>query len=459
MKTPLGEKVKNIILVVLILSSTVLTYRLWFNDHNLFSILGVFGHSRVSHQNGLELVYLPPRILVSLGDSSHVVVRPNYSEYEPFQKEGVNIIKQMLQSQKYDTLDGSAWNGLLSSKSILFGYNVSLNMNLFQKLFNINNPSLGNINNVKDILVVQDSSVSDNLKCYVRGNSQNIIYKFQFSYNDTNLTNLINKIENENLDNYVTGYEVKNKLLKDDVLFLLSDSTLSGNLINLSNEVNIDSNGEVHDFAEKFFDNFNVVKSVEYKDDTKSKTVQREFIDRKRILKIYENGLVEFTSAEVPDDVTQIDEYTALKTALAFAASSSDFPQNLYISDIQETSGSDYIFDFDYSINGLKVKINGANLPNHAIEIEVKDNVVSRYTRYVKTFNIGKQDSLNVSNLEAMNRAITLYMGKTGQNAEKSVNDIELVYVDNGTLANTNPYWYIEVGNESFLINALNKGN
>lgn len=459
MKTSVVEKIKNIILIVLILSSTILTYRLWFNDHNLFSILGVFSHSKVTHQNGLELVYLPPRILVNLGESSHVVIRANYPEYSHLQKEGVKIIKSILQNQKYEVVDGAAWNGLLSSKSILFGYNVQLNTNLMQKLFNTNNSFLNNIETLKDILVVQDSSVSDNLKCYVRDEKQNKIYKFQFNYNDTNLSNLITQIENKNLDNYVTGYEVKNKLLKDDVLFLLSDSILPEKLINLSNEVNIDSNSDVHNFAERFFDKFNVVKSVEYKDNTKTKTVQKEFIDRKRILKIYENGLVEYMSAEVPDDKTQVDLYTALKRALEFAGRSSDFPQNLYISEIKEPSSSDYIFDFDYSIDGFEVKINGPDLPKHAIEIEVKGNVVSSYKRYVKTFTVGKQVNLNVTNLEAMNQAIKLYMDKTGQNAEKSVNDIELVYIDNGTLRETNPYWYIEVGNESFLINAVNKGN
>jgi hypothetical protein len=459
MRIPLSEKIKNIILVVLILSSTILTYRLWFNDHNLFSILGVFSNSKVAHQNGLELINLPPRILINLGDNSHVMVRSNYTEYSPLQKEGVKIIKSMLQNQKFETVDGSAWNGLLSSKSILFGYNAQLNTALLQKLFNVNNLNLNNIENVKDILVVQDNSVSDNLKCYIRDEKQNKIYKFQFSYNDTNLINLIAQIESKNLDNYVTGYEVKHKLLKDDVLFLLSDSAISEKNIDLTNEINISSNSEVHNFAERFFEKFNVVKSVEYKDDTKTNTIQKEFIDRKRILKIYANGLIEYTSAEVPDDKTGVDLYTALKSALDFAGESADFPQNIYISEIKEFPGSDYIFDFDYTINGFEVKTNGLDLPKHAIEVEVKGNVVSSYRRFVKNFTLGKQVNLDITNLEAMNQAIKLYTDKTGQKVDKSVNDIKLVYLDNGTFENANLYWYIEVGNEPFLINAVNKEN
>lgn len=459
MKTPSGEKVKNIILIVLIFSSMILTYRLWFNDHNLFSILGVFNNSKEIHQNGLELVYSPPRILVNLGDNSHVVVRSNYLEYLQLQKEGVNILNQILQNPKYEILDGTLWNELLSSRTILFGYNIELKVNFFQKIFNINNPDLNNIETVKDILVVQDTSVSDNLKCYLRDEKQNKIYKFQFSYNDTKLNNLVVQIENKDLDNYVTGYEVKHKLLKDDVLFLLSDSVFSEKQISLDNEFDIESDNKVRDFAEGFFENFNVVKSLEYKDETKTKTVQKEFIDRKRILKLYANGLVEYTSAEVPYDKTQVDSYTALKIALEFVGNSSDFPQNLYISKIQELSGTDYIFNFDYYIDGLEVKINGSDLPKYAIEIEVKGNVVSSYKRYIKNATVGKQINLAISNLEAMNQAITLYIEKTGQKADKSVNDIELVYIDNGTLGETNPYWYIEVGSESFLINAVNKEN
>jgi hypothetical protein len=268
----------------------------------------------------------------------------------------------------------------------------------------------------------------------------------------------LNKIEEQSLTNYLTGYELKHKLLKDEVL--IADDELKGKQIKVEKEVDLNSTNQVRNLAQRFFEKFNVVKNIEYKSEDKTRIIQKEFIDRKRILRIFENGKIEYTSAEIPSDNSQVDKYTALKTAIEFIQKTSSLPKNSYVSEIKELGNSDYIICFDYTIEGLKVKISGQELPEHAIEIEVKGNIISSYKRLVKNVDVSKDKEINVQNLKAIDEAVKEYRQKTGiKDINKAVKEVSLVYADDGVKSGAYPNWYIQIDNQSFLINSVAEEN
>lgn len=456
------ERIKTIILTLLIISSVLLTYRLWFNSHNLFSILEVFQSNKrtFKSQNGLEYVYSPSKIWVNLGESSHIVIKPTYQEYIPFQKEGVKLIKQSLMTQKFDVIEPSQWNTLLSSRSMLFGFETPINAKLLAKMFNQSNSYSGNEISIKDIIFIQDKTVSDNIKAYIKDEATGNIYATKFKYDDTGIDTLTTQIESKELETYVTGYELKHNLIKDDVLILPTNMTQMGKQIKLTNEVDINSTNQIKDFVQNFFENSNIVKNVEYKDDSKTRIIQKEFIDRKRILKLYENGSIDYTSAEMPTEGIQTDEFSALKRAVDFIDSNLSFPKDSYLSNIKVVSQSDYIFCFDYKIEGLKVQLSGANMPEHAIEIEVNKDVITSYKRCVKMSDTEKEKELDVINLKAIDQAILHYREQTGKkDIEKSIESIELIYTDNGNNGLFYPQWFIKIADKTFLIDSINKEN
>lgn len=463
MKASLYEKIKTIILLLLVISSVLLTYRLWFRDHNLFDIVSVFFQDRntLNGHNGLEYVYLPPRVLVNLGENSHVIIRPVHEEYIPLQNEGVKIIRQILSAQKYEVLDMSEWIKALSIKSVLFEYETDLDTSILKNLLNTSNQNIeSGISHIRNVIVVQNSTVSDNISCYIKDEKNNKVYYVKFNYDDFELNKLLNQVESKDFNNYVTGFELKHKLLKDDVLLLPTDAILSGKQVKLSNEVNVDSSIEVKRLAQYFFDKLNYVKNIEYKGPIKTNAIQKEFVDRNNILRIYVNGQVEYSSAEIPNDKIQTNQVEALRRAVSFTDNHLGFPKNSYISEITLVGDSHYIFKFDYSINGLAVRLTGEDIPKHAIEVEVKGNVITSYKRFVKTFNIGKEKELDIINLKAIDEAITKYRQETGKkDIGKAVNSSRLVYVDDGLSKEIYPSWCIVIDDKQFLINSVNEGN
>lgn len=465
MKKPSFETIKTITIILLVLSSMFLTYRLWFKDHNLFDIFETFqsGKKSSKSQNGMEYVYSPSKILLNLGENSHLLVRTTFEEYTPLQKEGIKIIKEAITSQKFEAINTVEWEDAMSSRSILIGYGTQMPSELFVKMFNISNSYiLGNIQSICDLLIVQDSTVSDNIKVYIKDTEKGIIHATKFKYDDTTLSTLVSQIESKDLGNYVTGADIKtpNNFIKDDVLLLPTDAVVSAKQIKLSNEFNLTSSNDIKEIVSYFFDNSNIVRNVEYRDDAKSKIIQKEFVDRKRILKLYESGQIEYASAEIQDEKTEYDIYSSLKRAVDFIDSNFSFPKDSYLSGIKKIAPSNYVFYFDYIIEGLNVEQNVSNNLQHAIEIEVKGDIISNYARRVRSYTIGKDKELDVLNLKAIDNAIIQDRQLSGNKEnERWINESSLVYVDDGALKEISPYWCIRINDRRYLINAISKEN
>ena len=456
MKISIIEKLKTIILFILVTSSILLTYRLWFKSHNLFDILGIFQSREIVNENAIDYIYSPTKILFNFGQEAHDIILSTDSEYKPLQKEGGQLLKSILESQDVEVLEVSRWNELLSSKSFLFGYETKLSGALLAKSYKIEKFQT-KFSNIGEFIIVIDNAVSDNIKCYLKDDDSKSIYSVKFNYNDTDLKKLILNIEDKYNHNYVTAHEMKYNFLNDDILLLPVDAVIFGQKAKLYNEFDMQSENAIKDIAHNFFEKYHIVKNIEYMNETKTKVIKKEFIDRSNILRLYDNGKIEYTTTALSDTNESIDVDKALETAVRFVQNNLGFPNNSYISEIRKISDSHYAFSFDYLINGLKLKMSGENIPGHAIEVEVKGKMVSSYIRLVKDYKIEREQELEVGNIKAIDRAIERYRKSPNNNRNQKVNQVEMVYVNSDYANESYPYWFIQIEDTNYYINSINE--
>ena len=111
----------------------------------------------------------------------------------------------------------------------------------------------------------------------------------------------------------------------------------------------------------------------------------RIFIYNQKVLKIYQNGLLEFFSP-IEQPVTERNLYISLNTAGSFISNYMGVPKGMYLDRIEEIRSDDnlgYKFTFKYRIRGIPVILGDDEIQDF-IQIEVFNDYVKSYRRFIR---------------------------------------------------------------------------
>lgn len=469
------EKVKTLILSILVAMSILLTQQLWFPspiEIFKFKAENVQDHSRIVAE-GRKNVISPNAIIVSFGAGDR---RKNYytvlsSNLDFVWDESKNILDDyFLGDPKVTQVTKETYtqNNVLKSVELEFANNIPtiLVSSIFDSL---ENNIVRNIKGIKKILI----------PAFNRG----VIYVIE---NDNSIfeVKLHNYEENATLINFIDELE-KVEYIKYHPIFSLFDE-LDENYtpmpINygvattqtfVESEIDINNESMLIERSKKFFnESFDFVKTIK---ETSGAVVYVYGYGEKSV-RINSKGALEYS--EEIGNISSTNVMASLDTAIEFISKNGGFPEGTYLKDIKSISNNEnkgYRFAFGYRIGGFPVEFNSSKMA-HPIEIDVYGNKVKAYRSLVRRVMdlqgvTPEQSVLYFPNIIEKNiKHLKLqYFNTENQIVEeiedgekileilKSIEEVRMVYFDAGDTAKgqlLKPSWMIKIKGDIYYFDS-----
>lgn len=394
------ETFKTIILTGLVISTLVLSSKIWLSEelwpegYNSF-LSGIFSIFKSNNADSLDLsqIYYPKQILVSKNERSKIVTT-NDERYEELNNLLKNHIKTALLSGETTTASDDEFKNACKSDSLFIGLYSFISFEMLADYYGANvTNTVSDINHVKNILFCPQED-SSGFNIYVKNNESGKIFKITVLEDIKDLKNLMDKILSKvnegtvsasfafenNFDKKTEGKETK-ILLDSYMLINLSESSVpdieSLNLLDLSYDSyeNISRYFGVNtNTARRFTDTLGTVNLVE----------------NFGTLKFYKDGLLEYTSIDSGIDLNAnvSSDYDAVKMAGEFTEGINNLfslpENNSYVfAGAEESEDSIYTVSFDILYKGVPVvlqrELSNKEILTHPIEIKIKNNKIISY--------------------------------------------------------------------------------
>ncbi|AFS79824.1 hypothetical protein Curi_c28320 [Gottschalkia acidurici 9a] len=467
------EILKTLLLAFLVIMSIYFSKGLWDRTvHN----------SSESHREKINVndpnkkkyelsdVIVPQKILVNFSENNRTVIYSK-DEYDLWD-EGKKSLDSVFNDKNLRTsrLSKEKYNELSSNKSINFQFSEALYTNMIGKILGIEIPkdiykNIETINSIYFSLSEESFIVISNDKDRLMIKSSTIDLK--------RLKSIIYELENSEYTNFYKLEEVLG--IKSDVYIPVNTKNIIPS-IHISKRYNIDGETKIDDnMAELFFD-----KGIEYIKKIEENNGSSIYIDGDNILKIYPDGRLEYMGPIENNNENNL--YSSLKKAVDFITDHMGWPENVYLSSINNKNldGEDskgYVFTFRYKLNGFTVMSNREDIQDK-IEVEVVNGSVisykSRIWNNMDIYNNRYRDSSDpiLSAFEIIDDNFLFLKEKYLQNinsntkdinsedindkVKNSITDVYLAYY--GDLAGgqeiLQPVWVIEILGDKYVFDA-----
>ncbi len=466
------ERLKTLILWILVITSIVLTQQLWFPS--LIKTLRAGDKvNKISHAAVIEerkSIITPNRIIASFGAGDR---KKNYytilsSNMNFVWEQSKNILKDyFLEDSEITLVKHDVYIQANTKKSIELEFGDNIPTILVSSIFDtLDNKVIRDIKEIKKILI----PASNQGIIYIMDNSKNNIYEVKLSNykKDDTLVKFIDGLKNTKYIKYHPIYSLFSELDENNTIMPIN-YTLDTKQVFVQSEIDINNEIRLIEQSKSFFDDkFDFVKTIK---ETSGAVVYIYGYGEKSV-RINNKGALEYN--EEIGNISSTDILTSLDTAVDFIYKNGGFPKNTYLKHIQTvTNGKNkgYRFSFEYTIGGFPVKFNG-NKTENPIEIEVYGNQVKTYSNLVrKVMNMEgvnpEQKILYFPNIIERNIEYlkSQYFDNENQSVEqideeektlqmlKDIEEVRLVYfdtVEKQRIQLLKPSWMIKIRNNIY---------
>lgn len=451
------DKLKSLLILVLSFTSVVLLFLNFGMTREDLTIYTSFGERNIIFDSNALLsdAVMAESIGVNFGDETHTLL--NNPVNEDIWNNSAELIKEIFEEENksitsIDFINNSIYNEVLKQESIVLFFKKNISATTLLNGLGVENTKdiVEEFGEIKTIYI----SLERNFVIINEG-IRNHLLTFN-SLDVSNIKEQVDILKENGFNPYKTLDEVfKNKNI--GYVPVLSEQNIEGVRFHNILETLTDSN--IENIVYNFFQ-----KEVNYLREIKEEGIQTIYVDREKILKISEEGLISYFNPEEPQ-VTERNLYISLDTALSFISNNLGYDSSLYLKEIRTIELQDYSgfkFIFGKSAKSYKVNIQNEDILDY-IEIDVYNNHVRRFSQLFRgeipesTPLVELKPNQEVLSIISKN-LININQGLF-PNGERSlsfneilnrVEDASLVYVDKGDESPLDIAWKVEIMDEEF---------
>lgn len=428
------ERIKNIVLALLIISSVCLTLNIWFDKklcpdgYNFFSDITqkIFGQKVLKNSGSLskEKLALPKQLVVNNASKRSIFYETD-DAYDTIIAPVKSIFISALTSDNYTKSTSDEWNSALKAKSIFVSYPVAYDSEVLGNILGVQKVKTGSMT-IRDFIISQGYIASSSLYVYIRDYTDQSIKKCSVRYDKKEFENLLTRYAGSTTGDLPYSFELNfDKINSDSQNVTISpDVVLS---INRTKHSSLYSINPVFSRSNEDFDSETVdtiLKKFSFNINTARKYTEPDgaivYVENYGSIKIHPSGYFEY-KAIAPDKGVSLPvdadaDFNSIFTAsLNFVT---DFwtgvvPQselNLSLTgDIVNKSLSDVEFTMNYYINGTLIRDDIQNaltgeISPYALTMNVSNGKITAYKQLIRIYYTGDTDIENISTIEALDK-------------------------------------------------------
>ncbi len=461
------ERLKSILLIMLVISSILLTANKWFDeelwsgDYSFFSdVKNKISADSDKDFNPNEEILRPAKIIVN-NLNNHILYTKSQENYNILSKEITAILSAAFGTASMQESSANEWNSHLQAQSCYLIYPVIYDSSYFAS--QLSKEYKGSIKYFKEFVIAEDARISSTMYLYVKDAIDGKIEKLRLNHETSFINNILDDAPylNEEINYYsfelnfnTSGDDSKGKhaIIDDNVLI-----NISGKRANKISEKNLFYNISMNEAVYT-----NILSRFNFNTSSIRKYIEADdsmvFVENYGTLKLHSNGMLDYKATDKTKGI-ELDSSSiksTLNSCIGFVnelSSVMDMKNGVYYeisSDIHDIKSKSFSMSFDYYINDSKIIIPSDRYSaKNAINIEVADGKIISYTQLFLGYDIYEEQLSLGSAIDAIDRIDT---DDKRQNADEvSISDIFTAYsYDIGT-HKWSPSWYIKDSKGSYI--------
>lgn len=458
----LNIKIKNSILLVMVLICIYLSSNVWLKLPEFFSSKAYEDKSAEEAEADIWKVLRPVKNVIKYDDNYTVL----YSDNKGLWQEALNVINDAFNASNSTISETAAF----PAEYLKFDFNINIPVEIFTTHMKTGNNNINNtVKNIKNVTI----DLKDNNSIYIYNGENNIKIKSN-QINSKKLTDIVLSINFENK----TKYSMLEKIGDETIQVPVPLEQTALNPVFVQSELDVFDIDRINEIAKDYFKNdYDYVrKSVEVSGNL-------VYVYRtEKILKINEDGLLDFYDASIePENSPNV--YKSFAAAVNFIEEFLGFPENGYLSNVEKTlleGNEGYRFTFSYNILERPILFSRVR-ENAALQIDVAGNNVISYKRFIRNIDRTQMDKMAeievTPAIEVIRNNIDTSAGEEnadtvpGEGQEeavqlkpikpemiKEINNIYLGYFDLSRISREQVLrvvWVIETNEKTFIFNAI----
>ena len=441
------ERVKSIILVILVIFTLVLAERilvdkkLWPDGYNFFNIGKKQADSGISVSDNL---ILPERIIINTGDqTSRFEYLRTSGNFKKIQSTANEVLKTAFSApaKSISRVPATSWYSALTGRSVYLSYPGSFSAQNFAGLMGISRTE-ATFGDFCHIVISEGGSVyiDDNENYYKIETSSDAMASIidSVAKKNQNSESVINYSFDLNFDKEFGSQ----KTILSPMIPIYSEA-VEADIITSENPLLTD--GEIDQkTVDALLTAFSVNPNSIWRYTEADGTVV--FVENTGVLKISPKGVLSWTATESGISLSGQFSATPYETASA-VANFIDTVNGVTGQDAQMsftsalTGNNTEHFTFDYTINGLPVKFNSKS----AVFVTVKNGYITEYSQVLRRYTSLDNKASSPLYFEALDQVISKHQDMDHITIEKMFP----AYIDDLSIGEKQPDWYIEIKNNA----------
>ncbi len=470
------KKMMTLFLTALVVSSVVLTFRLWFAEklwpegYNFFSVwssVQPFEKKEYSAPRHEEL-FMPDRMVVNCVGSRRSIYTESNQEFSSVYEIAKKNISRWLKAgqAEFEKIEEEQYYQTLKTRSLLLQYPVEMPVRILGQLMEIGaSENYETVSSVTELVLVPKEG---DVQLLLMDQKKKEAYCYHLGTDGGELMEAINRYGTGNANTMLSAFELgfyrqpeDSELMPKLILnpFVMLDTSNQSQTTEVL-EANIpignpDDMEQIDDLLRLFGYNPNTIRRYTEATDA------RVFVSDRSTLRLYPDGLLEYNATEARYGIPlldmdgtgdaqgyleSIDRTADWLFQLFRTLGMEEMPKMRVTSDILEQHYKDFSFSMDYQVNGRTVAINyeGTELVNslhHGAVLEIQDNRIISMRVLLRDYAVTEETMNNMPLLSALD----VFSAKTEESYEAE--DVSLCFIDTGRETNVKACWSIVLSN------------
>jgi len=419
--------VKNLLVVILVLTAFVLTERLWFEEYsnrNFFYSFIPYNATVAANQESSRFV-TPYRMVAGTGNNTYYILYNNLDSNK-LKQQADSVIKNVLNSGQFKESKKLDWQELLTPVSVMYEYNLMMPVDTFaagygQKAGNLS----AKLKGFNSIILTPGSDGTINADFLDLSSRISYSYQIKDQKSAQSLSQEISSIKGLGLY-YISsslsgfGYFLENTFIpqwhaESYVYPAVSTINPYGELLlrNIGDKLDSFFNNP----AGKLMDTINGVYT---------------YGDESVVVKYYDSNVLEYSNYATIDRSTESSLLSDYGAAVAFIKNDELISNDFYLSSYAENEDT-RTFCFNYALNDIPLILSDklyekADL-NYPIEVTVERGTVIKYRKLVYNFILAEEaeEYPAVDFVQALNGVISV--NQQAESEHDAISAMELGYL------------------------------